>query len=249
LPPPPERSPDAAGAAGAAATPGAADTAGTALGLGWRLVAWPAVLVTHAIVWALAATWRFQVTAGQDVVDDLRKRPRPVLVCAWHESLYPACAWLLRGPLGRALRLGLLVSHSRDGELVSRLLGLWGAHVVRGSSSLGGRAGLQALYRAVRRDGVSPLALPDGPRGPARRSKPGALVLAISARVPVVPLAFRVDRAWRLRSWDRILMPKPFARIGVLVGRPREVPDLLDPAHEAHEVRLLDARLDDPAHG
>lgn len=222
-------------------------TEGRPLGLAWRIAAWPAVLVTHAVVSALAATWRYEVVGGREILERLRAEPEPILACTWHESLYPGCAWFLRGPLRQALRLGLMVSRSRDGELVSRLLRLWGAVVVRGSSSDGGREGLRALHRAVTREGVSPLSLPDGPRGPARRAKPGVLVLAAAARIPVVPFGFRVRRCFRLRSWDRIVMPMPFARIEVHVGEPMRVEPNLDPEAERALAERLTRALDEAA--
>lgn len=221
-----------------------AATEGKPLSLAWRIVAWPAVLLTHAACLALAATWRYEIVSGSRHVEDLKASPHPILACAWHEGLFPCTAWFLRGPLRGSLRLGLMVSRSRDGELVSRLLRLWGAGVVRGSSSEGGREGLRALHRAVKREGVSPLVLPDGPRGPARVVKPGALVLAAAAGIPVMPFGFRVERAWRLRSWDRIVMPKPFARIEVHVGEPMIAEPHPSPEEERERAERLAATLD-----
>ena len=218
--------------------------ASSALGLGWRLLAWPIAWAGWLVVRALAATWRFEPVAGRAEVEALLREPRPVLLCAWHRSLLPICAWVLSGPLRGRLPVTFLVSRSRDGELVSRLLRLWGARVVRGSSSRGGREALRALYRAVRREGSSVLALPDGPRGPERRFKPGTLVLAQTTGAPVLPLACRVSSCWRLRSWDRLIVPKPFARVRVAVGVAHAVPRELGSEGQAAELGRLEGLLD-----
>ncbi|MGH7560494.1 MAG: lysophospholipid acyltransferase family protein, partial [Gemmatimonadales bacterium] len=80
---------------------------------------------------------------------------------------------------------------------------------------------------------------PDGPNGPRRAFKGGALLAAQRAGVPVVPLHADANRAWRLRSWDRFLVPKPFARVRVVYGAPFEVPEGAD-ALAAAERRATD---------
>ena len=64
---------------------------------------------------------------------------------------------------------------------------------------------------------------PDGPRGPVRKYQAGALVAAQRTGVPIVPYALHVDRAWRLKGWDRFTIPKPFARIQLVFGDPKYV--------------------------
>ena len=117
-----------------------------------------------------------------------------------------------------------MVSHSRDGELGAKLGHLLGVHIVRGSSSRGGALGLRALYRTVKEHGCSPCLTPDGPRGPAYEFKTGGVVLAQAAKVPVLPICFSTSKCWRLRSWDRTIIPKPFAAIDVSIGEAIDVP-------------------------
>ena len=74
------------------------------------------------------------------------------------------------------------------------------------------------------RAGSSTATAPDGPRGPAHVVQPGTVMLAKLAGAPIVPLAYAASRCWRVRAWDRLVVPKPFARAVVTVGAPIEVP-------------------------
>ena len=150
-------------------------------------------------------------------------------------------------------RLGALASLSGDGALVTRIAEPFGVHIVRGSASRGGSAGLRALYRAVSRDGISPLILPDGPRGPQFVFKPGAIVLAQMTGAKLLPLHFHTGRWSRsLGSWDRMTLPLPGANLHVEIGEPVTVPRELndeardqlctDLAQRLTSLRSLDGR-------
>ena len=136
----------------------------------------------------------------------------------------------------------VLISRSRDGTLGTEVGRLLGAEVARGSTSRGGGPALRQLVRALA-GGRTVLVIPDGPRGPAGELKPGVVALAELGRAPVVPLAMAVDRGWRLRSWDRMVVPKPFARLRVLVGEERRLSGL-DGARREDARRELQAELD-----
>ena len=135
------------------------------------------------------------------------------------------------------------VSRSDDGELVAGvLLRLGFAEPLRGSSSQGGAAVLRQLARTVDR-GVSAAILTDGPRGPARRSKPGVVALARLTGAPIAPASFSARPCVRFRSWDGSLLPLPFARVVCRFGDP--IPVARDTAVEAEPelVARLDAAL------
>ena len=93
---------------------------------------------------------------------------------------------------------------------------------VRGSTTRGGGRALLGLIRELK-NGRTVVLTPDGPRGPVGVFQAGALVAAQRAGVPVVTVAVQVDRAWRLNSWDRFIVPKPFARLSVAFGEPTAV--------------------------
>ncbi|MEM9293785.1 MAG: lysophospholipid acyltransferase family protein [Acidobacteriota bacterium] len=180
------------------------------------------------ILSALGATWRVELVAGKERLEAIRRHQEPVVFAFWHNGA-PISAWLLRRWfLSRGVPLTVLVSQSRDGELGAGLAIHWGAKVVRGSASRGGAAGLRRLYREVRK-GSNAITIPDGPRGPIFEAKPGAVVLSQLTGAAIQPMAIAVDRAWRAKSWDRMIFPKPFARVRVAFGDPIAVPNELTP--------------------
>lgn len=142
---------------------------------------------------------------------------RPVIFIVWHGRLLPL------GFLHRRQRISCLASRSADGEYIARLLQHWGLGVVRGSSSRGGDTAFREMIRAIRA-GNSVAITPDGPRGPREQLKPGVLQLAQLTGAPLVPLAAAATRAWWFESWDRFLVPQPFARVHAAYADPIFVP-------------------------
>jgi lysophospholipid acyltransferase (LPLAT)-like uncharacterized protein len=134
----------------------------------------------------------------------------------WHEVLLPLL-WH-----HRRQDIAIVVSENRDGQYLADFALALGYRAVRGSSS---RGAARALLGAVRelRAGRSVAFTPDGPRGPRRELKPGVVAAAQRGGGTIVPIHARTDRAWRLDSWDRFLIPKPGARVTVIYGRPFEV--------------------------
>jgi hypothetical protein len=167
----------------------------------------------------------------------LRDQGTPIIFVFWHAHTLPL-AWCHRHE-----GIVTLVSEHGDGEVLVRLIRHWGFGSVRGSSTRGATQALKGLIRAAR--GGKDLALtPDGPRGPAREFKPGALAAAQATGLPVVPLAAAASRAWRPGRWDEFLVPKPFSRLCVAYGPPRTVPPELDRAELEALARSLGRELD-----
>ena len=173
------------------------------------------VLVGGGVLRALAATWRIRVVGGEHLTG-LRRARQPFVFACWHGELL-ALLWH-----HRRQGVHVLISEHRDGELVARVAEGLGFATVRGSTTRGGGRALLALSRLLQ-EGKEIAVTPDGPRGPARAYAPGALVAAQRAGAPLLLVSMAVDRAWRLRSWDRFLIPKPFARITVAYGEPAYV--------------------------
>jgi lysophospholipid acyltransferase (LPLAT)-like uncharacterized protein len=181
--------------------------------LPWRSKA--ALLLGKGLLHMLARTWRIRVVNG-DYVRDLRGARHPFIFALWHGQLLPLL-WHHReeGVL-------VLISEHRDGELVARAAESLGYGLIRGSSTRGAERALISLVRELQA-GHEIAITPDGPRGPAATFASGALVAAQRSDSFILPVAASADRAWRLRSWDRFMIPKPFSRVTVAYGRPAKV--------------------------
>ena len=168
-------------------------------------------LALRATLRTTAATWRVRETVAADCRPILEGNQAAV-IAFWHFQMLPLWYAL------RYLAPAAVVSASRDGELLARYLGSLGyPSVLRGSSS---RGGSEVLSAAVAELALRPVLItPDGPRGPARVAKPGAIVAALRAEVPVVVAGWRSDRTLRFRSWDRMEVPLPFARVDIRYER------------------------------
>jgi lysophospholipid acyltransferase (LPLAT)-like uncharacterized protein len=159
------------------------------------------------LVKAICATLRVQVVRG-DLEQTLRARRRNVIYAFWHGHLL----YLMYRYRGRGVYI--LVSQSRDGEVLSRMLTRFGLPTIRGSSSRGGWRSLLELVRLAR-DGASAAIAPDGPRGPRHQAQSGIIALARLTEVPILPVA--VGARWKVefQSWDRFLLPLPGSRVVV----------------------------------
>ena len=147
----------------------------------------------------------------------------PVVAAFWHERLpLMPILWLMvrRLPEAAGSRAGIhvLVSHHRDGQFIGTVLRRFAVTVVLGSSSRGGAAGIRALLNLLRA-GDHIAITPDGPRGPRRVAAPGVAQLAALSGAPVLPCAAQTSRHWILRSWDCMVIPRPFGH-GVVVCHP-----------------------------
>jgi|WetSurMetagenome_2_1015567.scaffolds.fasta_scaffold00572_17 lysophospholipid acyltransferase (LPLAT)-like uncharacterized protein len=160
----------------------------------------------------LGRTWRFSVTGTRDI-DPFRDRDRGVIYCFWHENILPL-AYIFRG-----VGVTAVVSASRDGDRATAVAQRWNHDTIRGSSSRGQVAVVRQCVRALEQ-GKNLVIIPDGPRGPRRRVKPGAAMIALLTNAPVFPALAVPNRAWRLNSWDRFVIPKPFTHITVEIRAP-----------------------------
>jgi hypothetical protein len=167
----------------------------------------------------------FATTRSRRVDDEhylrFRRAGKPVIFVLWHGHLLPLVHY------HRHEGIVVLVSEHADGEYIARVIERNGFDTVRGSSTRGATKGLKGLIRAARA-GKDLGLTPDGPRGPARVFKPGALAVAQTTGLPIIPVAVSSSMGWRFRSWDGFLVPKPLARIRIGYGAPVTVPRDLD---------------------
>jgi len=167
------------------------------------MLAWAAALFVRL----LGRTWRIRVAHDGDI-RRLRADGHPIVFTAWHGDMLPLLYQ------HRREQVAVLISEHGDGEIIARIAERMGYLAVRGSTSRGAARAILELARVLR-DGHDLAITPDGPRGPAKSLAPGALVVAQRTGAPIVGAAVVASSAWRLRSWDRFMIPRPFARVAI----------------------------------
>ncbi len=157
------------------------------------------------------------------------------LWCFWHNRalLVPAIYRSLR-PTQKAI---VLTSASRDGSFLAHVAASFGLEAARGSSSRRGGTALKQIVRKLR-EGYDAGVTPDGPRGPRYNMQPGVVVAAALAQRPVIPIELDFQACWRLKSWDRFIIPKPFTKITFRIGAPVTATGSKDHEIEALRVKL-----------
>ncbi len=177
--------------------------------------------LARRLVLAHLRTLRLQVEGDEALSRHLESGGRVVLA-GWHQRWYGAIDYFRwREPV-------VMVSRSRDGDLMARLAESLGCTAVRGSTSKGGGAALLAMTQLIAQGRIG-AHLVDGPSGPARRTKPGVVRLAQRARASILPVYVGYARRLEAGSWDRFQIPLPFSRVLIRFGRLIEVPAELKP--------------------
>ena len=196
----------------------------------------------------LELTLRHRVE-GDALLRRMHAEGRPAILAGWHGRL------LLGVVIFRRYRPVIAVSESSDGDRIAATVQRLGWETPRGSSSRGGVRALLALVREVSSGRIAAHAV-DGPKGPAGVIKPGLMLLAKRSAAPILPVYMAARPRFRARSWDRMEIPLPFARVEVRIGEPVEVSaDLSDEQLESLrrdlEKQIADghARLDAELHG
>lgn len=182
-----------------------------------RRIRWAARL-GPVLVRTLARTWRI-VALNQQGFQERRRAGRPVIFAFWHSQMLPLL-WQHRDE-----GVAVLISQHADGEIIARICEALGYKTVRGSTSRGGARAIVEMDRQLEQ-GIDVAITPDGPRGPPRSIAPGVVYVAQRADVPIVPIYVHASRSWHLRTWDRFMIPKPFARITIRYGTLHSVPNV-----------------------
>ena len=169
-----------------------------------KLIVWSVTLVIRFL--RASVRWTYIGSA-------IRPENTPCIISSWHARLLltPLLLGKWQGPL--------IISDHRDGELISAVFASFGLEASRGSSSTGGAKALLKVIRMAK-EGYSPGITPDGPRGPAQVVKDGVAQIAIKSGLPIVPVCYSTNRYWRLSSWDKFYVPKPFSKGVVVIGEP-----------------------------
>jgi lysophospholipid acyltransferase (LPLAT)-like uncharacterized protein len=152
-------------------------------------------------------------TVGEERQKLLWSEGRHAIVATWHDQL------LLISPHYAGGSAKVLISKSRDGELIARAVSYFGVDAVRGSSNRGGRAAFRELVQLAKKPCTMGIT-PDGPTGPRHQLKEGVAQLARLSGRPIVPLAFACSHGHRFRSWDHFLLPYPWGKAVYSIGEP-----------------------------
>ncbi|MDR3609762.1 MAG: lysophospholipid acyltransferase family protein [Ignavibacteriaceae bacterium] len=150
---------------------------------------------------------------NREIVDALENQNKNYVLAFWHGQM------LLGWYLHRNKNFTALISQSKDGDLLAKLLKHWKYNVVRGSSSKGGDVALGMMVDYAKNN-ESVVITPDGPRGPANKMKAGAVVIAKKSKVPLILVGVGYKKKRILKSWDRFEVPKFFSGAKVIYSSP-----------------------------
>lgn len=182
--------------------------------------------VLYSLVRCYSLTFRFHIENESPWLAFYHSGGR-VLLCGWHQQFFAAIrhfkTYSIYSP-------SLMISQSKDGDIIAGIAKRSGWNPVRGSSSRNGGRALREMVEQLKATGLA-AHIVDGPTGPAGIIKAGGLSLARSAGAVIVPFYISADRAWYFHSWDRFMLPKPFARVYLRFG------NMLDfSSGESHEA-------------
>lgn len=182
----------------------------------------------YSLIKIIGATLKYE-TEGFENIDKIAADGKIPIYTFWHNRIFANTYYF------RNLGTVVITSQSFDGEYIARFIRRFGYGAVRGSSTRGGIGALARMIRLMKK-GFSTAFTIDGPKGPKYVAKPGACLLAKKTGNPVLPLLIETDKFWEIKSWDRLQIPKPFARAKIFVAEPIYV------AGDADETEIEDKR-------
>jgi lysophospholipid acyltransferase (LPLAT)-like uncharacterized protein len=200
-------------------------------GLKDRLLLWLVSFLGPLLLLAIGRTWRI-TWLGNENLKAIRENGGKVLYTFWHKNILPLAYFY------RKQAIHIMISEHRDGEFIARVAKRLGYYPVRGSSTRGGSKALFEMSQVSKR-GFDAAITPDGPKGPKHEVQPGTVVIASRGDLPVVPAAVSAKPCWTLKSWDKFLIPKPFSKVVILVGKPVQFP----PKFEEAQIESLCQRV------
>ena len=170
---------------------------------------------------------------GEENLQIVREKKGRVLYAFWHGRM------LIFTYSHRRRKIQVLISQHHDGEIIARIIQRLGFGTVRGSTTKGG---LKAIIQMVNKAkaGYDIAITPDGPKGPAFKVQPGVAFIAQRSRIPIIPITNSAEKRWTLGSWDKFIIPKPFSRVVIIIGKPLYVPT----ETSAEEIDLKNSELE-----
>jgi hypothetical protein len=222
--------------------------------LGSSLSVWLNFRVVPFLVAGLTKLWSYTLRVrreGFEAVESLVDADQRFVLAFWHRRLFMmplAYPFHRRNARGEARGVAILSSDSKDGERSAATWRWFGIHAVRGTASDDGAKALVRMIQAVKQGwdfGITP----DGPRGPLMQLKPGTVALARKTGAWIIPVNLAYDHSFELRTWDRMVIPFPFATCVIRYGAPYQIPPKADDAAEAARLQREMNELEQWAEG
>lgn len=181
-----------------------------------------APFLIRSLLFIIWRTCRVVSIKGEDYFNHLINNDKSFIPVYWHQH-HVYGAYLMLKLKKRGANIGFLISPSADGDMSASIAESWGAATIRGSSTRTGAKALRDLYVAISKDKISPVNTSDGPTGPIHVFKPGAIMLAQLTQSELVPISYAASKYWQLNSWDKFIIPKPFSKISICIGKPVKI--------------------------
>lgn len=203
----------------------------------YRMAAYLGAVILEVLWW----TSRLKIV-NLERLETLLKEQGAVVPVFWHQHLLMGARFMASSKI-KGMKPGFMISPSVDGQAPTLLAEIYGCHVVRGSGSYTGVRAVRGVYNAIVKEGISPTITPDGPRGPRFVMKPGAIFTAQISGKAVVPIAYAASPAKVLRTWDKFVIPLPFARLRIAIGEPYFPPKRMTEEEMEAAQKELERRL------
>ena len=176
--------------------------------------------------------------SNKKVVNDLIDNNKNFVIAFWHGTML--VPWFIQNRKNMAA----LISQSKDGNLLTKILENWNYKVVRGSSSSGGEEALENIIELIKQN-YSVAITPDGPRGPQYKFKAGAVVAAKKSKVPLILLGVAYKKKRVLKSWDNFEVPNFFSKVNVIFSDPVFIPSELNYDQTSEMIVKCEQQLND----
>lgn len=166
-------------------------------------------------LWSL--TLRYRVN-GQAGIVQPSIHANPVIFALWHNRIFTMPPiWQRTG--GKNRTTVVLTSASKDGTTLATAMEMFGLGAIRGSSSRRAVSALIGMKKSLAA-GDDVCVTPDGPKGPRYRVQPGVIKIAQATSTDIIPIHIRYGAAWRMKTWDRFVIPLPFSRVTIIFDTP-----------------------------
>ncbi|RPI71467.1 MAG: DUF374 domain-containing protein [Ignavibacteriales bacterium] len=175
---------------------------------------------------------------NKEYIENLKRENKNFIIAFWHGTM------LLPWFVHRNERNAALISKSKDGDLLAKILRKWNYQVIRGSSSSGGDVALNIMIDYAKNNN-SILITPDGPRGPGKKMKAGAVITAKKSGLPLVLLGAGYNKKRKLKSWDKFQVPGFFSKAKVVYSEPLYVDAGLDYQSTSDVIIFCEKRLNE----